>query len=419
VDPRREWQRRDRSNREQDSYRMGDPRGFRTEEASGKRRAMEPTASERENYQQSQRSRYDQSHNPYPSVLDRLGPKSADQASRGKMDSTNDRGGTVAGKDAVNGVCFWCRKEGHHQATCTNPPFCFRCKKDGHISAKCPSNQGCSLNMYGFGFPNQGFYCLKIPGAAKQMSIENVGLIQIRSGEASTERLEDELKNLIDKNWAWKVRKLTDREYLATFPNKMLLDTFSRSKSLDLALYSISVTISHSPMDPRATSTLQTGWVQLLNVPDQALNTEAVTLIAELAGEVVAVDELSIIKEGPVRVRLRARDVSKLKGFVEIFVDGVGYEVKFIPELKQRPTAPPPPTQGKPDDDEDMEDDDADDLSDYEGEIRRRLQEPIGTKHSSDSKSGRPASNNQVSLVGGKVQEEGPQSGEKLGGGRC
>jgi len=32
------------------------------------------------------------------------------------------------------------------------------------------------------------------------MSTENVGLIQIRSGEASTERLEDELKNLIDKN---------------------------------------------------------------------------------------------------------------------------------------------------------------------------------------------------------------------------
>jgi len=49
--------------------------------------------------------------------------------------------------------------------------------------------------MYGFGFPNQGFYCLKIPGAAKQMSTENVGLIQIRSGEASTERLEDELKS--------------------------------------------------------------------------------------------------------------------------------------------------------------------------------------------------------------------------------
>ena len=67
-------------------------------------------------------------------------------------------------------------------------------------------------------------------------------------------------------------------------------DTFSRSKSMVLALHNIPVTISHSTIDPRASSVLQTGWVQLFNVPDSARNTEAVTLIAELAGDVVVVD---------------------------------------------------------------------------------------------------------------------------------
>ena len=138
---------------------------------------MEPTALEHDSYQHSQRSRYLQNHNSHPSVLDRLGPKASEQNPRGKVDSAAGKGMVDAGKDSTSGVCFWCRQEGHHQATCTNPPFCFRCKDTDHIAAKCPSNRGCSMHMYGFCIPEQGFHCLKIPGAAKQKSAANVGLI--------------------------------------------------------------------------------------------------------------------------------------------------------------------------------------------------------------------------------------------------
>ena len=55
-----------------------------------------------------------------------------------------------------------------------------------------------------------------------------------------------------------------------------------------------------------------------------AKNTDAVKAIAELAGEVVVVDELTLIREGPVRVKLNGRDISKLRGFVEIFINKVG-----------------------------------------------------------------------------------------------
>lgn len=49
----------------------------------------------------------------------------------------------------------------------------------------------------------------------------------------------------------------------------------------------------------------------LHNVPDRARNVEAVTKIGELAGNVIAVDELSLIKEDVVRVRIQARDIDK------------------------------------------------------------------------------------------------------------
>jgi hypothetical protein len=61
----------------------------------------------------------------------------------------------------------------------------------------------------------------------------------------------------------------------------------------------------------------------MINVPDFARNVDAVTVIAELAGEVIVVDELILIKEGLIRVKIWERDISKIKGLLEIFVEGV------------------------------------------------------------------------------------------------
>ena len=49
---------------------------------------------------------------------------------------------------------------------------------------------------------------------------------------------------------------------------------------------------------------------------DCARNIEAVKLIAELAREVVVVDELSLIREGPIGVKLNGRCIEKLRGSV-------------------------------------------------------------------------------------------------------
>jgi hypothetical protein len=153
-----------------------------------------------------------------------------------------------------------------------------------------------------------------------------------KRGGVDVEKVEKELKHLIDSNWQWRVKQLSDKEFLAIFPNKKILETFSRSNGLDLALYKISVTIEASDMDPAVSSLLQTGWVQLANVPKLARNVEAVTAIAELAGEVIAVDEVSLIRDEPIRVKIRAREVSKISGSLEYFVEGVGFFIKFTPE---------------------------------------------------------------------------------------
>ncbi|CAO2190424.1 unnamed protein product [Urochloa humidicola] len=187
-------------------------------------------------------------------------------------------------------------------------------------------------------------------------------------------KMEEELRNLIDEKWEWKVRKIAEKDFLAVFPNNQILDAFSRSKGCKTGLYNTWATFSKSTRDPSASAYLETGWVQLFNMPDRARNVDATTLIAELAGDVLAVDELSLIREGPVRVRMQAREIEKLRGYIEVFIDGVGREIKFVPEREHGKAAagnqPPPPK--KPEDNLDEGDDDDDLLSEDEAPKRTK-----------------------------------------------
>ena len=136
-----------------------------------------------------------------------------------------------------------------------------------------------------------------------------------------------------------------------------------------MAIHNISATVTHSSLAPTASTVLQTGWVLLSNMPHPARNVEAITLIAELAGEVIVVDEVSLIKEGPVRVKLQARDISKLRGFIEVFILGVGYEIKFTPESQGKSSVRPAPTSHRKPDDGYSEGDEEDDLYDTDEEV--------------------------------------------------
>lgn len=161
-------------------------------------------------------------------------------------------------------------------------------------------------------------------------------------------KMEEELKHLIDDKWQWKVKKIGEKEFLAAFPNKQILEVFSKSAGFTMALYNTWATVVPSARDPNATSFLQTGWIKMFNVPDRARTVEGISLIGELAGNVLVVDELSLIKDDVVRVKIQARDIEKIRGIVEIFIEGVGYDIRFVPEKStgksNAANQPPPPT---------------------------------------------------------------------------
>jgi hypothetical protein len=80
---------------------------------------------------------------------------------------------------------------------------------------------------------------------------------------------------------------------------------------------------------------------------------DAVKEITNLVAEPLVVDELSLIKVGPIRVQGRCRNPQAIRGTIEIFFNGVGVLVRFEVEEPQggiKGGKGGPPGNGKPDD---------------------------------------------------------------------
>jgi hypothetical protein len=175
-----------------------------------------------------------------------------------------------------------------------------------------------------------------------------------------------------------------------------------------MALHKIFFTVTPTNINTAASSVLQEGWVQMYDIPDEAKGLEAVTAIAERAGEVIVVDEVSLIKIGPARVKIRARDISKVKGFLEIFIEGIGHYIRFIPKLPKKKTSDldPPAKNKNQEGGGGFEDEDDDDLYDSDDDPTKKSQ---GTKGGASPDGGQRKSGQSGNKH--KTQEVGDEEG--------
>jgi hypothetical protein len=244
--------------------------------------------------------------------------------------------------------CFRCREYGHHQRDCVNLPIRYKCKEEGHMVVECTEIhvKAGELKIYGFAILEQGFYIIQTHGTDEARKTSCI--IQVLQGDASMKNIEDELKNLIDSKWKWQVKQVDTNEFTVVFPNKSSLGTFSKTSKMVMSLHGIKVKFLKSNNDPEAIEVLHTTWVKIYGLPTIAYKEEVIMKIATLAGEPLLVDELSLIKDGPVRVKLNCRDPLKLRAFVRIFFNRIGYEIHFVSEKYKvdKPTFPPSPPRG-------------------------------------------------------------------------
>lgn len=143
------------------------------------------------------------------------------------------------------------------------------------------------------------------------------------------------------------------------FPDKNSLETFARLTEFQMSLFGLKGKLEKTVRDFDTSSLLQTVWIKVHGVPDLAREVDSVKEIVGLVAEPLAVDELSLIKDEPMRVQGRCRNPEAIQGSIEIFFNGIGKLIKF--EVENGNKGPfkggkgGPPGSGKPDDKSDKD----------------------------------------------------------------
>jgi hypothetical protein len=200
--------------------------------------------------------------------------------------------------------CFRCHEVGHHKMDYVNTPICYKCKEEGHIAVECVDyhSKFGDLKMFGFVIPDQGFYSMKI--LVDKETLKAVCIIQVLQGEASEKKIEEELKNVINRQWDWQVKQMDSNEFIVVFPDLNSIETFSKISKILMRIHGIKVKILKTNMDPEALEILQATWVKIYGLPAIACKEGVVMKVATLVGDPILVDEFSLIKTGPVRAKL-------------------------------------------------------------------------------------------------------------------
>lgn len=176
--------------------------------------------------------------------------------------------------------CFRCLETGHHQSDCTKELVCYKCKQRGHMAVDCGTKG--EIQMFGFGIPSKGFYSIQIL-ETRVHQVQAAGVVIVLEGDADEDKINEELRLVVDDKWDFKPRRMSSNEFLVVFPDKGTPETFSRFAGFDLSIYNLKVKISKSNVDP-TTSVLQTCWVRISNIPPIAREESVVKEIASLVG---------------------------------------------------------------------------------------------------------------------------------------
>ena len=229
---------------------------------------------------------------------------------------------------------------GHQKSQCPNPPFCYCCKQSGHIAPKCPNvkvNKGIKLCAYGM--PGQLFYSLNLPEEQSEPSSDIRAIVTVCEGRGTCFRISTELRYIAESEWDWKVRRLSETEFLITIPSMAVLKLLQKMGQFKFTCYDITASVAETTMEPDSFAVRATNWVRASGVPKIARKEIAMMELAYLVGDPEEV-YLPSLAWKDVWIRVACRDATKIEGTSDVFINRQGYKITWHTESKL-PDKPP------------------------------------------------------------------------------
>jgi hypothetical protein len=208
------------------------------------------------------------------------------------------------------------------------------------------------VQTYGNAIAGGGFFNIEVePLQSRETGEVFAAVIQFKAKVLSEAQLANKLKHLMDDSWDWQVAKVSESEFSVRFPSRETLRMSTHSGRIFLLLSQSEANIREAFVEVRPGRSFPSVWVQVSSLPKDLMAKDRIMAALPMIGRPMEVDELSVRKHEtePVRVRFQCRFPERVKGSIQLCVNGEPFTIGLLAELgghgsggSGAPPLPPP-----------------------------------------------------------------------------
>jgi hypothetical protein len=224
-----------------------------------------------------------------------------------------------------------------------------------------------SLQWYGYAVDGDGvgFHCLEVEEevlVVEAIDSENEAIVIATENRLTCELLSQDLKALVEDNWDWRVRRISDTNFSVVCPTKASLTLCKNlcrtAGGIALPVSKVFVIFADPSPHLKASAVLSKIWVHLSNVPTCLRRSDLLMEGTKMLGRRRVVDDESLsVKDRLVRMLFHSQALDRLPKSIMLFANLQGFRIGVSVEFAKGEESKSARLEGKSKDD--REDDDS------------------------------------------------------------
>ena len=213
--------------------------------------------------------------------------------------------------------------------------------------------------QFGLGLPGCSFFAFDgdLPVREVAPTLSNAAIVSVKDQKISPQTLLEGLRIWDVASSDWQVVQLSEFDFSVVFPSKDCLRMIASCTSFTLPLNQLVVSVKAAASNGTAVGPLSQVWVLIDDLPASLRSSAFLMSFGVLIGKPIEVDEESLNKVGPARMKVWCVVPDRVHGFIDVYPSPNGIRLRVRVEGATAAAPPSPPTPANPSDKHDKDGD--------------------------------------------------------------
>jgi hypothetical protein len=159
-------------------------------------------------------------------------------------------------------------------------------------------------------------------------------VVNVLKGVVTSKQIEDEFTRIYPSGWRWTARKVVDNTFTVRFPNNQLIEEWSCFNPFSMRSVKAKINIAAWNGSVSAKGELQLEWFRVRGVPYDKRSITTMAYVGSLVGATAEVDKSTLGRTDYVRIKIAARDMSKVRKRAEGAIIPYLYDFLYEKEVE-------------------------------------------------------------------------------------